>query len=431
MRFSVTILLLLLALSAGCDSVAERNLSGSASQTDFRDGSTALQQLGTHDLFPVDDSARPVGKPDLDPDSELALAEFPSPGASSMVRIPGGTLLAGSPPSDTRRVQFAENDMIPSEMTSFEIDALPFPNDPQRAFLTGVTRTEAATACQNEGKRLCTELEWEWACKSAANFPYPTGYHYDPSVYTEQDRITPVSQFGVFAMGRMMEWTSSAWGREPDQIERTVARGYAADFGETPIRGRRCAKRWRLMQDASDARLGFRCCRGTANEAECTIEPPRPPQILYKKMKPDKFAQVIRSIPQLAAIHDNPHMFSDGDVRTVMARRGNDRQELAAQGIHFHWKPIRWIPRQGMELWVAVGRSNRHTFIVALHETKDTSEYVHASSLILWDQPIPLALAYRDGHRDALFWAPCWNCRDGGKIAFDDEKNEVIITHKW
>jgi hypothetical protein len=84
-----------------------------------------------------------------------------------------------------------------------------------------------------------------------------------------------------------------------------------------------------------------------------------------------------------------------------------------------------------MELWVAVGRSNRHTFIVALHETKDNGEYVHASSLILWDQPIPLALAYRDGHRDALFWAPCWNCRDGGKIAFNDEKNEVIITHKW
>ncbi|MCP4196155.1 MAG: SUMF1/EgtB/PvdO family nonheme iron enzyme [Proteobacteria bacterium] len=427
----MTIFLLPLTLSAGCDFVAENNTPQSASRPGERDGSTALTQPGAADPFPDDNSARPIGKPDLGPDSDLELAEFSLPHTSSMVRIPGGTLLAGSPPSDTRRVQFAENDMIPSEMTSFEIDALPFPNDLQHAFLTGVTREEAAAACQNQGKRLCTELEWEWACKSAANFTYPTGYHYNPSSYAEQDRTSPVSQFGVFAMGRMLEWTSSAWGKEPDQIERTVARGYAPDFGETPMRGRRCAKRWRFMPDASDARLGFRCCRGSVNEAECTIEPPRPPHSLYKRMKPHRFAQIIQSIPQLVAIHDNPHMFSDGDVRTVLARRGNDRQTLAARGIHFHWKPIRWIPRQGMELWVAIGRSNRHAFIVALHETKDNMEYVHASSLILWDQPIPLALAYRDGHRDALFWAPCWNCRDGGKIAFDDEKNEVIITHKW
>jgi hypothetical protein len=148
-------------------------------------------------------------------------------------------------------------------------------------------------------------------------------------------------------------------------------------------------------------------------------------------MKPEKFKQVIQSIPELAAVHDNPHMFSPGDIRTVLARRESDREELAKHGIHFQWKPIRWIPRQGMELWVAVGRSNQHSFVVALHETKDNEEYVHASSLVLWNEPIPLALVYRYGHRDELYWAPCWSCRDGGSIAYDEEKNEVVITHKW
>jgi len=148
-------------------------------------------------------------------------------------------------------------------------------------------------------------------------------------------------------------------------------------------------------------------------------------------MKPDKFAQVIRSIPELSMIHDNPHMFSDGDVRTVLARRSHNREELSRDGIHFRWKPLRWIPRQGTELWVAVGRSNRHGFVVALHETKDNEEYVLASSLIIWDNPAPIALAYREGHRDQVFWAPCWGCRDGGTIEWDDAKNEVIITHRW
>ena len=430
MRFVCTIIPLLLTLGTGCNRGLDNDVSPSPSPAVETDGSTAPEPVAT-DSPAGDNSARPMGMPALSAEGETAAATFPNPDAPTMISIPGGTLLTGSPPSDTRRVQFAENDMIPNDITPFTIDALPYPGDPHHAFLTGVTRAEAEKSCTTEGKRLCTELEWEWACKSLSNFTYPTGHPYRPSSYAEKDGISPFSQFGVFAMGRMLEWTSSAWGREADQIERAVARGYAPGFGETPSRGRRCAKRWRFMAEATDPALGFRCCGGPVNKATTYIEPPRPPYNRYKYIKPDGFAQVIRSIPQLVAVHDNPHMFSDGDVRTVLARRGSDREALAAQGIHFHWKPIRWIPRQGMELWVAVGRSNRHAFIVALHETKDNETYAHASSLILWDQPLPLALVYRQGHRDELFWAPCWNCRDGGKIAFDDEKNEVIITHKW
>lgn len=364
-------------------------------------------------------------------EADLQKKEFPKPAPGQMVAIPGGTLLAGSPPQDTLRVNYAENDQVPQTMTPFEIDALPYPGDPDRPFLTGVSRAEAEQRCEEEGKRLCTELEWEWACKSADNRRYPTGNRYDGSAYPDSDPVQPASPFGVFAMGRLLEWTSSRWGNEPDQVERSVARGHAEGFDTPPVQGRRCAHRWRQMPEMVHPLLGFRCCRGEINKAECSIEPTRPPFSLYSNMKPDKFAEVIRSIPEIQAIHDNPHMFSDGDVRAVLARRQSDRKELAEQGIHFRWKPMRWIPRQGMELWVAVGRSNRHSFIVALHEVKDNDEYVHASSLILWNQPTPLALAYREGHRDELYWAPCWGCRDGGSVTFDDAKNEVIVTHKW
>ncbi len=374
-------------------------------------------------------TARPRGTINVEP--VLERPAFPPPVAGQAISIPGGTLLAGSAPADVLRVQYAENDLLPHQITPFEIDALPFPNDPQRPFLTGISRAEADEACRAEGKRLCTELEWEWACKSADSRRYPVGNRYDGEAYAEVDRLQPASPFGVFAMGRLLEWTSSAWGRDPSQVERGVARGFAPGMGVPAKRGRRCAMRWRQMPEASDPQLGFRCCAGKVNEASCFIERTRPPFSLYRNMKPDKFTQVIRSIPELYAIHDNPYMYSDGDVRSVLARRQTNREELAKQGIHFRWKPIRWIPRQGMELWVAVGRSNKHAFVVALHEVEDNTKYVHASSLVLWRQPLPLALVYQEGHRNGLYWAPCWGCRDGGEITFDDEKNEVIITHKW
>jgi hypothetical protein len=82
-------------------------------------------------------------------------------------------------------------------------------------------------------------------------------------------------------------------------------------------------------------------------------------------------------------------------------------------------------------LFVAVGHSNKHSFVVALHEAKNNEQYSHASSFIFMDQLFPLSLVYRHGQRDELWWAPCWNCRDGGKISFDETKNQVIISHKW
>ncbi len=374
-------------------------------------------------------SARP---PRRKPTKPVSIAnDFPKPAPDQMIPVPGGTLLAGSAPQDILRLQYAESDLVPFEMTPFEMDALPFPNDPDRPFYTNVTRAEAEQTCAEVGKRLCTELEWEWACKTQENYRYPTGNGYDPARYPEIEIHQPASGFGVFGMGRILEWTASVWGAEPDQEVRGVARGFAPDQETTEAQGRRCAHRWRRMPDGASPALGFRCCRGEENKAVLTIEGPRPPFSLYKNMKPEKFAAVIQSIPEIRAVHDNPHMFSDADVRTVLARRESDRKELAEGGIHFRWKPIRWIPRQGMELWVAVGRSNRHAFVVALHEVEDNEKYVHASSMILWNQPLPLALAYREGHRDELYWAPCWGCRDGGSVAFDDETNQVIITHKW
>lgn len=386
----------------------------------------------TENANTVDRGNRP---PRIKPVEEALVAPvFSPPTAGAMVDISGGTFLRGSASDDELREQFAENDHLPTKMTPFQMDVLPWPNDPAMPFTTNVTRHEAMQHCESAGKRLCTELELEWACKSEDNRRYISGNSYNPAAYS--DTLGAPSPFGVWGLGKILEWTASPWGQEPDQLVRASVRGFAPNqefLGKVvdEPHGTRCAKRWRMAPDDHLEILGFRCCSGQLNNAQCFIERPRPAHSTYKTIKPDEFAKIIRSIPQLAAVHDNPHMFSNADVRAVLAKRGSDRKELARSGIHFGWKPIRWIPRQGMELWLAVGRSNRHSFVVALHETKDNGTYVHESSMIVWDNPIALALVYREGHRDEVYWAPCWRCRDGGGFEYDEKNNQVIITSRW
>jgi formylglycine-generating enzyme len=50
----------------------------------------------------------------------------------------------------------------------------------QKLPLSDVSWTGAQNVCQGEGKRLCKETEWEFACEGEQILPYPTGYDRDP-----------------------------------------------------------------------------------------------------------------------------------------------------------------------------------------------------------------------------------------------------------
>ncbi len=48
--------------------------------------------------------------------------------------------------------------------------------------MSDVSWTQAQNTCQAQGKRLCKETEWEFACEGEQILPYPTGYVRDPKV---------------------------------------------------------------------------------------------------------------------------------------------------------------------------------------------------------------------------------------------------------
>lgn len=199
-----------------------------------------------------------------------------------MAWVPPGVLRAGTPPGRTPRVPDEEMAGSPVEMGGFYIDLLPWPNEPNAIPTSNVSRDEAEQLCASKGKRLCTELEWERACKGPDNTAYEYGNTYrkeacGTGVLLEQASRRPTGEhaqcksgFGVSEMhGGVWEWTSSAWGRGSRDGAQGVLRGGNSVAGELVAR---CANAIARMPSKKSPTMGLRCCAGPKNAAEVKIE---------------------------------------------------------------------------------------------------------------------------------------------------------------
>ncbi len=92
-----------------------------------------------------------------------------------MIWISPGTLRAGTPKNVVPRIAEEEMPGVDVSLGGYWIDALPYPNEPGAIATSNVSRDEAEQLCASQSKRLCTELEWEHACKGAANATYEYG----------------------------------------------------------------------------------------------------------------------------------------------------------------------------------------------------------------------------------------------------------------
>ncbi len=216
-------------------------------------------------------------------DAGAMRAKVVLPGAprAGMVWIPPGTLRAGTPPGRVPRIADEELAGVPVEMGGFYIDLLPYPNEAGAIPTSNVARAEAARLCEATSKRLCSELEWERACKGPDGTTYEYGDAYraplcgtgmpveQSSKQPEGERLSCASGFGVRDMhGGVWEWTSSPWGRGSTNPEMGVLRGGNATAGE--LVGR-CANAIGRTSGTKGAAMGFRCCAGAANDAKVDL----------------------------------------------------------------------------------------------------------------------------------------------------------------
>ncbi|MBX3131019.1 MAG: SUMF1/EgtB/PvdO family nonheme iron enzyme [Polyangiaceae bacterium] len=185
-------------------------------------------------------------------------------------------------------------DPKPPRAMRFCMDRHEYPGKPGELPMTLVSWTEASRLCEAQGKRLCTESEFTFACEGEEMRPYAVGFERRPdqcnidrpyltptrkllpgplceanaACQAEMKRIDgrrPIgeseacaSPFGIFDLnGNANEWVSRPWKEQP---HRSAIKG--GWWG--PVRNR-C----RAMTTAHDEsylgyEVGFRCCGDAA-----------------------------------------------------------------------------------------------------------------------------------------------------------------------
>jgi len=226
-----------------------------------------------------DSSAAPAPEPPPAPpapspapaEEEKVAAAAPPAGKSAcpkgMIHIPAGEAAIGSASNDPMR-NFGEIKLHTVTLGAFCIDIFEYPNGKGAKPVTGVSWAQADQMCKKKGKRLCTEEEWEFACKGRGNRSFPYGNSFDPDACNSQNadgesREVGVSgafakcfsPFGVADMsGNVSEWTASRWA---DGVNDRTYKGGSASRPNWAVR---CASRSNLPPGSSKGDLGFRCC---------------------------------------------------------------------------------------------------------------------------------------------------------------------------
>ncbi len=340
-----------------------------------------------------------------------------SPLAGERIEIPSGSLQVGSKPGTPGRQPSYEPTPYSIELGSFEIDRLPYPNDPARPVHAGVTRDEARALCARSGSRLCTELEWERACKGPENKPFSTGDHFDARCVSNAAQCA--SSFDVLAMGMASrEWTASDFGSANEPM--AIARGSTAD---SPDETHRCSARQAFRATSSDNTFGFRCCRGAPNAARVK-EPVLGKAFQKASISLPQLTQLLRGNAISNGLADNVQLFREPDAaETVVEKGSGDRK-----GLTFSVAPVMWNPSVGVQLLLLVGRSGKDTSFVLAYNVVAKDDYALASSFTMKSEPGPVALAYDESIRTRLFFSTCWGCAgETGKILFREPESVAIL----
>ncbi len=267
----------------------------------------------------------------------------------------------GTPRDAVPRIADMELAAEPVAVGAFFIDQYLHPNEAGAMPTTNVSHADAEKLCAEAGKRLCTEVELERACKGDANHAYMTGSRYDAAACDTGrtgDSLSPngfhagcVSPFGVHDLfGSAWSWTSSDFGRGTTGL--VTIKGGNSSYGDVVAR---CANAQGEKPTRTLNKIGVRCCSGERNEKTVTLEVTRGVPLRYllgDREHAAAFESTIRALPSI-----RPGALSD--ARSSQAPEPADASKVAGPVpsefvIERVWV---WHPIGNEELWFGGGCS--------------------------------------------------------------------------
>jgi formylglycine-generating enzyme required for sulfatase activity len=134
------------------------------------------------------------------------------------------------------------------------VDKYEYPNRQDVVPTGNVSYKMAQNYCEQQGKRLCTAQEWQWACSGLEGYTYPYGWNLEEQkcntdvkrIEASGSRVNCVSKFGGYDMtGNIFEWVTGNNG-EP------VLMGGPFSKCQTQSPG---------VGGAAKPQAGLRCCK--------------------------------------------------------------------------------------------------------------------------------------------------------------------------
>lgn len=345
---------------------------------------------------------------------------FEPPTTGERIRIEAGTLLVGSAPGRVGRRPSVEADLTPVDVPGFDIDRLPYPNDPDRPAQLTSTRAEAEQMCDADGRRLCRELEWERACRGDGADEFATGPDLDLATCVD-DPAACASPLGVLDLGfRAPEWTASDAEPRLARLERTaVVRGARPD---STLAAHRCGTRHVKDPRGGGRALAFRCCGGDAPS-------PSYPDVGLRRvfrdleLEPQRWREILAGVPELARFAEGFEPFGETTALRALARGHASEADVP-------WEltrgPFAWSPSPGEEVYVVSGRSEQVSLLVTLYPMPDGT-FRHAASFVFAEEEAPIAILRTRSMRHELLWTTCWSCGgENGVVRFGEDSRIVI-----
>lgn len=320
-----------------------------------------------------------------------------------------GELRAGTHPAEFARNAALEPLPFRIKLGEFEVDALPYPNDPAQAPRLVTSVEEAGRLCGERRGRLCTELEWERACRGPEQRAYAAGQACSDVVNCE-------SPFGVFSLGTQLEWTASRFGSGSPESTKPVLRGQKPGGA---VEQQHCG--FRSAPIAADKAVAFRCCFGAPNAARVP-EPTDFPVFETTTLTPNAVKQLLDSHPHTQPLAKDLTFFSDPEATNTVLSRGSAER----QGFAFGTGPLLWSPTFGARYLVLAGKSGKQLSFVLTYHVLAKDEYVLSSSYVMEDESGPIVFAYSPSIRPRLHFSSCWGCPgETGKVLFRGD--QVVI----